>query len=220
MTASEIISRIRSECSLNSTDRFSDAEVLVIVNEGYVDFCRYSQCLEKLSTEVIAAYDAIVELPSDFLEARQTRLSYNRPLYPKSARQLDYDEQAWPFRLGTPEETVYWNYNVLRLKPITSAAGTVTFRHSYIPSDLTSTAEPQILDVFHQALIDFGCAEIFYGMRDFKNADLKWASYKILRQKGKAQARQWQQTPDTLLAQRPVTVFNYPLWDNRYRSRA
>lgn len=222
MLVSEIITRIKYAINQEDTDRFSNQELLDVINEGYVDFCRFTEMLEKSSTTVMSALSSVVSLPTDFLDARQFRWSYNQVLYPYSARKLDYNEARWTTQVGTnPEAVVYRNWGSLRLKPIISTAGTLLMKYAYVPStSLTTSDTPAILQVFHEALVDFGAAECFYSMRDFKNGDLKWSLYLERREKGKVQARQWQRTPDTMLSTRPVTVFNYPYWDNRFRSHS
>lgn len=221
MLASEIISRIKLAIGQSSDDdRFSATDLLNIVNEGYVDFCRYTEALETITTSTMTALSSVVTLPSNFLEARQFRWSYNRPLYPMSRRKLDYDEQTWTNVVGTPEAIVYQNWGAVRTKPITLSAGTVTMKYAYIPSDLTTSDTPSLMSVFHEALIDFGASECFYAMRDASNGKLKWDSYLERREKGKVQSRQFQRTPDVFLSQRPITTFNLPYWDNRFRSRS
>lgn len=222
MTAGEVITRIKQEIRQSTTDddRFSSTDLLNVVNEGYVDFCRYTEILETVSTSVMSSLTSLVSLPANFIDARQFRWSYNRPLYTYSSRKLDYNEQAWKTEVGTPDAVVFTNWSAIRTKPITSAAGTITMKYSYIPTALTTSDEPSFLKSFHDALVSFGAAECFFMMKDIKNGNIHWKRYFDTRKKARSQAHSWQRTPDTMLSQRPVSVFNYPYWDNRFRSKA
>lgn len=218
MTGQEIVNRANQKMLQTSGDKFSDATMLSFVNEGYVDFCRATQILEKTTLKTISSLDSYVELPTDFLESRQVRWSYDRQIFPGSERKLDYNQRDWVFEVGTPEAMVYRNYNTVRLKPISSAAGTVMFRHSYIPSDVTTGSEPSFVGMFHDALANFAVAEALRVSRKYEEADKFWGAYVADREKAKTYARQYQRTPDIFVGQRPTTVFNWPYWDSRFRS--
>ena len=220
MTGQELVNRTLDVIQQGTSGRFTPAQILGFVNEGYVDFCRNTEMLEKSTTTSLGALESLVSIPSDFLDARQYRVSYNQELYPRTERDLDYlQNTGWIFEVGTPEQVVYYNYNVLRTKPISSAAATVTHRYAYIPEDITLTTEPQTPPVYHTCLADFASTQCFMIMREFKNGAFYYLKYKNQREKAKAQSRVGQQTPDTLTSQRPVTVFNYNRWDWGYRVR-
>ena len=217
MTGSEIVNRIR-EITLNpSPGRFTDAQILSMVNEGYTDFCRFTEMNHKSSTQVLPQYTALASIPDDYVDMRQVRLSYNRELYVRSERELDYQEMGWPTQVGSPETAVFYNYNMLRTKPIVSAASTITYRYCYIPTAITLTTEPNIPLVYHPALVDYASAQSFYIWRDYNNGALYWAKYVKDREQGKSEAQT--KTPDTFTSQRPVTQFNYNRWDYGYRNR-
>lgn len=220
MTASEILTQVKSDLDQQgSTGAFSDAQLLVILNEGYTDFCRYTEVRGKTSTTTVAALDHTVSLPSDHLETRQIRWSYNRHLYPKSERVLDYGQRDWVFEVGTPESTCYYNYNKLRLKPITDSAGTVTFKYAYIPSSLTTSDSPDIPAHFQSCLVNFVNAICFLTLKEKENAGRHWGIYLKAREKAKTQFRDVQRTPDTMISSHPVDIYNYQLWDEGARTK-
>lgn len=219
MTAQEIIDQAKTEFDQqNSEGALTDAQWLTLLNEGYTDFCRYTEIKEKSSTTSVSALSSLYSLPSDFLDSRQFRWSYNRQLYPKHQKKLDYDNSGWIFEVGTPENIAYYNYNAIRLKPIPSAAGTITFRYAYIPEALSLSTELDIPQTFQDAMFYWLVANAQLMFRQIELGMERFKTYMELRSKARAQARQYQRTPDTLFSQHPVTVFNYPLFDQRYRS--
>ena len=55
MTGQEIVNEIKSDINqLGSSGHFTDAQLLEFVNEGYIDFCRYTEALEKSDTSTLA----------------------------------------------------------------------------------------------------------------------------------------------------------------------
>lgn len=217
MIGQELIDRVRSTTENPSPGRFTDDQILALLNEGYTDWCRYTEMLHKSSTFALPQYNSLVSVPSDYVSMRQVRWSYNRELYIRTERELDYRETGWPFQVGTPESVVFYNYNVLRTKPIATAAGTVTFRYTYAPTDFTLTTEPAIPKIYHIWLAEFACAQSYYLWRDYENGAAAMGRYMEARKKARGQAQE--KTPDTLTSQRPVTAFNYNRWDYGYRSR-
>jgi len=219
LTVQEIIDRAKDDFDQTGDGTFSDTQLLAIFNEGYTDLCRNTEMLDKQSEVTMSALDGVLTIPSDFLHARQTRWSYNTQLYAKSHRILDYDQRDWKNEVGTPEYSVYFNFDQMRLKPINSAAGTVTFRYTYIPADLTVSDSPAIPLVYQEALVDFIVAQMFVIVKEYNNANAYWGNYLKRRARAKRQSRDGQRTPDTLTTQRPVNVFSYPKWDQGYRTK-
>lgn len=220
MTALEIINQILVEIDQRNTPgTFSQAQMLDIVNEGYFDFCWNTEIKEKTVQQTVSSLEAVRSLPSDFIESRQFRWSSNIQLYPKTERDLDYNKTGWVGDVGTPENVVYFNYNTVRLHPIPSAAGTITHRYSYLPAELGINDTPQIMSVYHDALADYGKAQCFWILKKKANAKKYYEAYLMARDKGEAQSRNLQRTPDIMTSQRNVTVFNYPYWDTGYRIR-
>jgi hypothetical protein len=72
---------------------------------------------------------------------------------------------------------------------------------------------------FSDALVDYVAAHCFWIMKEYENGVRMWADYMKIRQDLKRRSKQEQMTPDTFDNQRPVDVFNYPLWDQGYRNR-
>jgi hypothetical protein len=132
---------------------------------------------------------------------------------------LDYDIKKWIFQTGTPENVVYFNWNQVRIYPNATSAGTVKFRHTYYPtSDLTTTDTPNLPNMFQDALVNYACSNAFLVMKEYDNAILQWEEYQGIRNELKSRAQPGQMTPDTLETQRPIDVYNYPLWDRNYRT--
>ena len=220
-TAQQLIDEVKIRIDQDGDSGFfSDSDLLSILNEGYRDLCRYTEILEKDTEVTLSSLESLVSIPADFLESRQIRWSYNRQLYVRTEREMDWDIQGWNAEVGRPDNAIYFNWDVLRLSPIPSSAGTVRFRHSYVPSsDLGATDSPAIPNVFEECLIDYMCAHAFVIMKEYDNAVRFTAEWKTTREDCKRRARQGQMTPDTMETQRPVDVFNYPLWDQGYRNR-
>jgi hypothetical protein len=120
---------------------------------------------------------------------------------------------------GTPEVFIYFDYNKIRMKPIAVAAGTVMFRYAYMPSNLGLADTPHFPNILHHALRKYTDSEALRISRNHEPAAKYWSGYLEDRAKIKSYARQYQRTPDTMLSQRNVTVFNWPYWDYRFRSR-
>ena len=220
MTAAQLIAQVKIDIDQQGdAGRFSDTELLSLLNEGYVDFCRFTECREKKADTLTAALEAFYSLPSDFLDARQFRWADTDQLITKHERRLDDDERDWVFDVGTPENVVYFNWNVVRIKPIPASAGTVQFRYAYITSDMIITDSPDYPHVWHDALVDFVNAQCFFAMREYENGAQSWLRYVKRREKAKAQSRLGQRTPDTFVTRRPISIFNYRKWDQGYRTR-
>ncbi|MHC4951672.1 MAG: phage adaptor protein [Planctomycetota bacterium] len=221
MTAQELINEALVKIDQDGSNGFfSNADLLSILNEGYRDLVRFTEALEKDTETTTTALEAVVSLPSDFLESRQMRWSYNRQLYVRTEREMDWDVQNWLEEVGRPDNAIYFNWNRIRLTPLPTSAGTVRFRHAYWPSTaLTATDEPALPDVFSDALVDYVAAHCFWIMKEYENGVRMWADYMKIRQDLKRRSKQEQMTPDTFDNQRPVDVFNYPLWDQGYRNR-
>lgn len=219
MTAQELINQAKIEVDQPASEgALTDAQWLTLFNEGYIDFCRHTEILEKSTTATVSALLSLYSLPSDFLDSREFRWSYNRQLYPRHEKKLDYDNKTWEFEVGTPEALAYFNYNAIRLKPIPSAAGTLTFRYAYVPTAITLTDTPQIIAMLQHAMKDYMVAMAQLLFRQIEDGVSRYKIYLETRSKAKEQSRNYQKTPDTLFSQKPVTVFNYPFWDARYRA--
>jgi len=221
MNVVEILTEVKSDIRQTGEGGFTDTQLLALLNEGYVDFCRFTECREKSTEIVTEALHGSFETPSDFLESRQYRWSYNRQIFPRAEVTLDDDDSnEWEFRVADqPDSVVYFNWKNNRLYPIPSSAGTVLMRHAFIPDDLTLADTPDIPKVYHDALVDYVDSECLFIMRDFTSAADARKSYDKRRLKARSQSNQGQRTPNTLVSQRPVTVFNYKSWDYRYRKR-
>ena len=216
MTFQEIIDQAKIDIGQDGTSGLTDTELMAFALEGDIDFCRFTQANQKLSTAPVTAYQSFVSLPVDFLEGRQTRWSSNLLMYPKTQRQIYYDSREWVYQVSAkPINIIYWNYNNVRLFPIPSAAGTVSFRHAYIRTTATLTDEPMAPKMWHGAITDFVCSEAFYAMREYENADANYGIYVAKRAKARPQFTDGQMTPDTLGAMRPKTNFNWQLWNQR-----
>jgi hypothetical protein len=214
---SDIITQVKIDLRQDGTGGFTGTQFLYLVQEGYDDFVRYTSAREKLTTRTVATYQSLVALPDDFLEGRQTRWSYNLLLYPKTQRHLYYDTREWHYKIAAqPTNLVYWNYDNIRLYPTPTAAGTITFRHSYVDTTpLQTTSEPGIPIMWHSALVDYVVAECLASQRKYEESDQVWMRYLEKRSKAKAQFGEGQRTPDTLQGMRPKTNFNWQLWNQR-----
>jgi hypothetical protein len=214
---SDILNHVKIDIRQDGTGGFTDAEILSFIQEGYVDFCRKTMAHEKMTTAPVASFNPIVSLPVDFLQGRQTRWSYNMLLYPKTQRQLYYDVRDWPFQANNkPINIVYWDKDSVRVYPIPTVAGTITFRFSYVPqTTLQLTDIPSFPSVWHSALIYFADAECFNAQRKYDNADEFWGKYVEMRSKAMMQFHVGQRTPDTLQGMRPKTNFNWQYWNQR-----
>lgn len=214
MTPTELFVDIRNDIQDDTV--FTDTQLLALTNEALRDFTRYTEIKHKDVTQTTAALNSLVDLPSDFVDLRSVRWSYNTQLIPRNERKLDYDSNTWKFEVGTPELYVFFNYNQIRVKPIPSAAGTVKFRTSYVPADLTASDDIPLPVSFVHTLRLFVDAMCFVIVRDYEKAKEKWSEYLQEREQARTQAQT--PSPDVMKGQRNVNVFNYPMWDSRYRT--
>lgn len=218
MTVADILAQVKTDIDQGTdSGRFSDADLLNLLNEGYRDFCNETGIRVKVEETILNQYDSLLSLDDDFVESIQIRVKDTQQIFPTSERKLDYDSADWRFEVGTPDRCVYFDTNVIRMVPILSAAATIEHRHSYIPTDLTSTDTPDFAKVYHDAMVDYVDSQCFLVLREYENAGRAWASYLKRRDKAKAQAKPGQRTPDTFVTQRPMTVFNYENWTRRTR---
>lgn len=208
MTVQEIVNRINSD--LDMSEVFSDVELAGIVLEGLVDVCMETECLTKSDTSTVTALEPLIGLPSDHLRTVQFRWSYNQQLHTRTFDVLDEEEDDWVFEVSTPENVLYTNYDNIRLHPNPSAAGTVTHRYAYYPTAIQLSDEPEIQNVFHQALVDYGVHACALILREYELAGERWTKYKASRDRIKASSTQ---KPKVMVTVRPVTTWNYSKWD-------
>jgi hypothetical protein len=90
MTANELLTEVKTDLQQYASDKFSDTQLLSLLNEGYRDIMRVTEIVEKSATTTITALDSVIGMPSDFLESRQVRWSYNRVLYPQEPRKSSF----------------------------------------------------------------------------------------------------------------------------------
>jgi hypothetical protein len=214
VTATEIIDRVKSDIQqVGLTGFYTDAQFLALLNEGLHDFTRRVEPRETTVTQAVASYQIRIELPSNFLEMRQVRWGANTQLIPYSERQLDEEQDGWISRVDTePIKYTQVSWNVIRIYPIPSAAGTLTLRYARELPELTLTDEPDLPQVWHEAMIYYTEAMAFYGMREYANAAEAWGEYLRRSASAKAKAHVGSRTSDTFVTQRPMDVLNELFW--------
>lgn len=218
MTAAEILAAADLRTGQDNSSGVTDTQKLLLLNEGYADFCRVTEILQTSQDVVIAAYSPTVSLPSNFLDGRQFRWSYNKELYPKAERILDRERVNWKYQVGTPEYVTYGNYNWIRMQPYSSSAGTLKIRYCQMPTSLGLTDSPVIPIVYHESLIYFVESRIHLIKKRYDEFTSAWTNYVKGREEAKMQA--WMKfTPDRFLSSEPVNYFNYQKWDSGYRSK-
>lgn len=221
MTGQELVDAVKDNVQQDGVGPFTDAQILDIVNEGYVDFYRYVRPTHTQTTLAAASYQSMFTLPSNFTVSTQYRWGSQYQVFPKPERQLDYDQRDWKFKVGpTPENLVYWKWNCVRVTPVPSAAGTFMIRYFPMPTALTLSGTPVLQKMWHNALEHFATAQVFFIYREFDQANWWWGKYLEGRKQARSSSGFGRRTQDTLVSQSPVTIFDYQNWDPSYRMRS
>ncbi len=131
------------------------------INEGYVDFCERTGCLQSSGYLATTAGSREVALPSGTL--RIVGVKYKGvPLLETTPQRLDQEEGAnWEAATGTPTRWFAEGLEHFCLYPIPAESGTTDLfqRHVETPTTELSadTDEPRIPLGYRQALVYFAC---------------------------------------------------------------
>ena len=148
-------------------------------------------------------------------------------VYPKSERNLDYMRDDWRWEYGRPEHYIVWTKSFgLRIHPIPIRTTRINVNYTFIDNDVTlgpggdESADGAFLSpaMFHRVFVYGVSALCFFMMKEYDNLAKSWGKYVAGRQEAFAQI-QSRRSPDIMYSQRPVDVFNYPLWDEGYRTK-
>ena len=150
--------------------RYSDADVLEVINDGIQHFCVRTGCLRASTTITQTANQLFHDLPSDLVFiARIKSDTTNDPLVPTSARQLDNGSRRstreWESQLGTSADFYLpFGMDEVGLYPL-SSSGTETYTLHYAQDPGTSnvtndTDQPSIPLEYHEALVEYAVSRL------------------------------------------------------------
>ena len=163
-----IVSELISEARILARDpisndraRFTNAEILVWINEGYRDITTYSMCLENSTSTILTSGTTYYKMPADFLTSSRVlfqssyTLSGNtvtqdkRVLGQTTKTQLDKQTQSWENSEGEPLKYFvdYSSRTSIGLYPVpstTTETGYLTVEYIATGVDLAETDTPYI----------------------------------------------------------------------------
>lgn len=115
----KILSNARVSLADKNAERWTDEDLLAILDEGHKDFCRHTKLLNAVATVEILPGTEYFDLPEDCWML--TRAEYDSKRMPfKSTDQMDRKSEDWFTHVGYPELIVYDRRGLLqgRLYPI------------------------------------------------------------------------------------------------------
>ena len=115
MRLNKILSMARITLADPNQERWDDATLIAILNEGLLDFCRQTEMLHERILVPVTEGDPYFDLPEDCWTL--TRVLYdNCPLPFVTHRELDGSRRCWETDRGEPEAIIYDRRNMVRGK--------------------------------------------------------------------------------------------------------
>lgn len=189
-TLTQMLTSVRERLDEATEARWTDTELRRWVNEGALDMCRETECLQTTGTVAAVVGQATYTLPTSM--TRVHHVTYT----PTGAQRipLDYmdfnhfDRIGWnPDTQATPQLWTLWTITVLNVPsrqlviyPTPSIGGTFTIYYYAMPSELAVDGSDDADNVnipegWHDAVLDY--VEM---MARRKDGDAKWQECKAL----------------------------------------
>ncbi len=178
-TAATIITNARSYVNESAASFWSDAELLVYLNDGMVDIATRARCLE--DTEVISLVAGQIEYApvSTFLAITAVQYSitsYTKGLLPGSPKEVG--QYVGTDSVGEPTHWYEWNDRVGVYPPLSSVTTeTIVIYATSLPSTITSGQDVTTPAIFDRALTLYIAAQALYKDKKFAQAGRYMAEY-------------------------------------------
>ncbi len=178
-TASTIITNARFYINEASAGFWSDAELLVYLNDGMVDIATRARCLE--DTEVISLVAGQIEYAptSTFLAITAVQYSitaYTKGLLPGSPKEVG--NYVGADSVGEPTHWYEWNDKVGVYPPLSSVSGeSIVLYAISLPSTLTADQNVTTPAIFDRALTLYIAAQALYKDKKFAQSGRFMAEY-------------------------------------------
>lgn len=192
LTAAEIITQARALLNDTSSDtgrqRFSDAQLLMFINDGQREANIFSWVLKSSYTVALAGGTTEYALPSDFLTTWRVTLDGHK-LDQTSFNELDANSAGWNLARGRPGK--YYTY--LKSTPVIGfvpaptsiTTGTVVVYYVQQPTEITVTSNSPwnnwaILAPYHSGLIYYTAYRGYLSLLDTTTANAyfnEWTLY-------------------------------------------
>ena len=117
-----LLANVRITLADKNKERWTDDDLISILNEAHIDFCHQTQCVYNRKLVLLNNNDAYIKLPSDCWKL--VRVMYKSRWIPLTTfEEMDIrGEDDWMEKTGKPEKVVYNQRNIpeVRLYPITN----------------------------------------------------------------------------------------------------
>ncbi len=170
---------VRDTASSTSQRRYSDATLLLYINEAQRDVVNRTWCLQKTSSQSISVGTTYYSLPTDLIAVqeanfRETSTGITRQLTEKSERALyqenpDYERQRGPpqyyFIRNSTSAAAQLEYGLNPVPSTSTQLGTLLLDYYNQPADLASDSDIPLssyryLYPYHDTLIYYAAAQI------------------------------------------------------------
>lgn len=158
MTPSELVTQIRQRYNATGDTFFSDAEIYNLIWQAQNILATETLCIRSLHSGSTVASTQSYSFPAQAISIK--RVTYaGAKLEPINFREDDSltGQNQATTSTGTPAFYYWWN-DVIYLRPIPSAVGTINiFSYDY-PQEVDATSTLEVPERYHFAIIDF-CLE-------------------------------------------------------------
>lgn len=200
LTLAQLKTKARSKSGVGSSD-YSDASLLIELNQAYGIMCRYlAQLGEDYFEEDNAKFNlalnsSLYSLPTDCIAVKQIRLAYATPSTNSDYVIANAYDNTDVHNISADEESVSSanpivdiTNNYFRIKPKPTAAITNGGAISYIamPSALVNSADTTVLpDTLADKIAVYGAKEMAFKLS-------KWNKWKVLSAEWQAMVANWE----------------------------
>lgn len=188
MTPVEIMTFARRKYNAVSDDFYSDAEIYDMIYQAEMELALETQCIEVVLTASTVAAQQEYSFPTNLIAIK--RVEYNgRKLEKLAFREDDiitnYDQDTTAS--GTPEGYMFWN-EVLYLRPIPAAVGTLRILGYSEPGAVTAVSTLEVPSRYHLDISDFILIHFNAKDKNYQGASYYQAKW----DQAKLRARKWE----------------------------
>jgi len=155
MTPTQLTTYIRQQYNATNDSFFSDAEIYRLIWAAQMEFAREAYAIEQVYTTSTVADQQEYDYPTNTMAIK--RLTYaGQKLMPINFREDDAITltNSATTATGTPQYYFVWK-EVIYLRPIPSAVGTLKIYAYVEPSEVTSSTTIEVPTRYHLDLADF-----------------------------------------------------------------
>ena len=189
MTITELTTAIRRKYNAVSDSFFADDEIVFLIWEACLDLARESECIERVYSSSTVASQQEYDYPTSAMGIKRIQYAGKKL---KLITMRDDDSitglNQSTTETGTPQYYFIFN-EVIYLRPLPSAVGTLKIWTFNEPQQLTTTSTLEIPTQFHMDLSNYVVSEMAAKDLNFTTAQYYFGKW----EKTKLAAKRWQQ---------------------------